>query len=191
MGAYSDGSGEHTIWQTTGSQSGAATVGGYFSISESGDSFDHDAWTLQNLNCPLAITGFTMLRAPGGTTFDRTFGGQIGTPNTALGKNLDISGSYTVIATCSDILNLRGQPAAGDEFVSLGVAFGPCTGFGPGASAACTRDAGNAGGNITVPDAGSTGLMLGLGLAALAVLKRQVDTDVKTFQGRVIRRANQ
>ena len=174
---FSDGLVKQATWQATGSESGAATVAGYFSISESGTTYNDYAWALQNLNRTLAITGFTMLGAPGDTTFDRTFGSLVGTPGSALGKDFTIAGNYTVTATYSDILNLTGFPAVGDEFVSLGVSFNPNTYFQADASTTFTQDTDNAAthGSITiVPDAGSTGMMLGLGLASLAALKRRL-----------------
>ena len=38
--------------------SGGASVAGYFSMSESGTTYNANAWTIQNLNAALAITSF-------------------------------------------------------------------------------------------------------------------------------------
>jgi hypothetical protein len=175
---FSDGAVEHTVWSVTGSDAGAATVGGYFSISETGDTFSSRAWTLQNLNSTLAITSFTLLGVNGNTTFDRTFGGAVGTPNSALGKDFAIAGNYSVTATYSDILNLTGAAAVGDEFEQLSVAFDGSY-FGPDSSALFTQDTDNAAvaGTIiptTVPDGASTAMLFGLSLTAVAVLKRRL-----------------
>ncbi len=174
---FSNGTTEHAIWDTTGSQSGAASVGGYFSISESGDTFGNGAWTLQNLNRTLSITSFTLLGVSGNTTFDRTFGNQVGTLNSAYGKDFGIGGNYSVTATYSDELNLTGAAAVGDEWEQLSVAFANGTFFAPDTTAHFTQDTDNAAvkGTITpkVPDAGSTGMMLGMGLIGVAALKRR------------------
>lgn len=174
---FSNGTTQHAIWDTTAGQAGAATVGGYFSISESGDTFNSDAWTLQNLNKTLSITSFTLFGVNGNTTFDRTFGGQIGTPGSALGKDFDMGGNYSVTATYSDELSLTGAAAVGDEWEQLSVAFANGTFFAPNSKIAFTQDADNAAvkGSITpkVPDAGSTSMMLGMGLIGIAALKRR------------------
>lgn len=172
---FSDGSVKHTVWSVTGSDSGAATVSGYFSIAESGDTYNNLAWSLQNLNSTLAITSFTMLGVNGDTIFDRTFGGAIGTLNSALGKDFYISGNYSVTATYSDILSLTGTSPVGDEFEQLSVAFAPGSYFAPNTIASFTQDADNAavhGTITTVPDGASTALLLGLGLTAFAALRR-------------------
>jgi hypothetical protein len=176
---FSDGSVEHAIWGSTGSSSGAATAGGYFTISESGDTFDNNAWTLQNLSRTLSITSFTLLGAPGDTTFDRTFGGGVGTLNSAYGKDFNINGSYCVTATYSDILNLKGAAPVGDEFVQLSVAFATNSCFRPDASTTFTQDTDNAAVHGTiiinnVPDGASTALLMGLGLTVLVVFRRRV-----------------
>jgi hypothetical protein len=175
---FSNGTTEHAIWDTTGAQSGAATVGGYFSISESGDTYANSAWTLQNLNRTLSITSFTLFGVNGNTTFDRSFGGQIGTLNSALGKDFSIGGNYSVTATYGDELSLTGAAAVGDEWEQLSVAFANGTFFAPNSSAAFTQDTDNAAvkGTITpkLPDAGSTSMMLGMGLIGVAALKRRL-----------------
>jgi len=174
---FSNGSTEHALWEVTGTQAGAATVGGYFTISESGDTYNDSAWTLQNLNTSLSITSFTLFGVGGNTIFDRTFGNQIGTPNSALGKDFSIAGNYNVTATYSDELNLTGAAAVGDEWEELSVAFAKGTFFAPDATAHFTQDTDNAAvsGTITpkVPDAGNTSMMLGMGLVGVAALKRR------------------
>lgn len=173
---FSDGSMQHTVWAVTGASSGAATVSGYFSISETGTTYNDGAWTLQNLNSTLAITSFTLLGAGGDTVFDRTYGGAVGTANSALGKDFYINGAYTCTATYSDMLNLTGAPAVGDEFVQLQVSFAASSYFGPHSSAAFTQDTDNAkihGSITTVPDVASTGTLFGLSLMAVAALKRR------------------
>jgi hypothetical protein len=174
---FSNGSTEHALWQTTGTQSGAATVGGFFTISETGDTFNNLGWTLQNLNSTLSITSFTLLGVNGNTIFDRTFNNQIGTPNSASGKDFSIAGNYSVTATYSDELNLTGSAAVGDEWEELSVAFARGTFFAPDTSVHFTQDTDNAAvsGTITpkVPDAGSTSMMLGMGLIGVAALKRR------------------
>jgi hypothetical protein len=174
---FSNGTTEHAIWDTTGSQSGAASVGGYFSISETGDTFGSGAWTLQNLNRTLSITSFTLLGVSGNTTFDRTFGNQAGTLNSASGKDFGIGGNYSVTASYSDELSLTGAAAVGDEWEQLSIAFAKGTFFAPNASVLFTQDTDNAAvkGTITpkVPDAGSTSMMLGMGLIGVAALKRR------------------
>ncbi len=174
---FSDGSVQHAVWAATGVQAGAATVAGFFTISESGDTFNDNAWNLQNLNRTLSITHFTLFGAGDDTIFDRTFGGAEGTPGSASGKDLAMAGgSYMLTATYSDILNLTGSPAVGDEWVQLDVDFDN-TPFGPGASQAFSQDTDSASvhGSITpVPDASSTAMLLGFGLTGLAALKRRL-----------------
>jgi len=173
---FSNGSTEHAIWATTGVQSGAATVGGYFKISETGDTFDNLAWTLQNLNNTLSITSFTLFGVPGNTIFDRTFGGLVGTPGSAYGKDFNTTGNYNVTATYSDALSLTGSAAVGDEWEQLSIAFTHGTFFAPDAQLNFSQDTDNAkvkGTITTVPDAGSTSIMLGMGLMGVAALKRR------------------
>jgi hypothetical protein len=174
---FSNGSTQHAIWQTTGAQSGDASAGGYFTISETGDTYNTSAWTLQNLNRSLSITSFTLLGVNGNTIFDRTFGGKIGTPNSAFGRDFTMPGSYSITATYSDELNLTGAAAVGDEWEQISVAFANGTFFAPDTSVHFTQDTDNAAvkGTITpkVPDAGSTCMMLGMGLMGVAALKRR------------------
>jgi hypothetical protein len=174
---FSNGSTQHAIWQTTGAQSGDASVGGFFTMSETGDTFNNGAWTLQNLNRTLSITSFTLFGVNGNTIFDRTFGGLIGTPNSAFGKDFNITGNYSVTATYSDELSLTGSAAVGDEWEQISVAFANGTFFAPDSSTYFTQDTDNAAvsGTITpkVPDAGSTSMMLGMGLIGVAALKRR------------------
>jgi hypothetical protein len=175
---FSDGETQHAVWAVTGATSGAATVGGFFTISETGDTFNNLAWTLQNLSTTLSITSFTLLGAGGDTVFDRTFGGATGTPNSASGKDFYINGSYSVTATYTDELNLTGAAAVGDEFTEIEVAFGANTYFGPGGRVNFTQDTDNAAvhGTITpsVPDGASTAMMLGMGILAIGALKKRL-----------------
>ena len=174
---FSNGTTQHAIWQTTGTQTGAATVGGYFKMSESGTTFGNLGWSLQNLNNTLSITSFTLFGVNGNTIFDRTFGTQIGTPGSEYGKDFTISGNYSVTATYSDELNLTGGAAVGDEWEQLSVAFANGTFFAPDTTAHFSQDTDNAAvkGTITpkLPDAGSTSMMLGMGLIGVAALKRR------------------
>jgi hypothetical protein len=172
---FSDNSVRHATWAATGSGAGAATLPGFFSIAESGDTWT-SSWTLQNLSTGLAITSFRLFGAGDDTTFDRTLP-SMGTPGSGSGGDFTLSGNYVVTATYSDILNLTGSPAVGDEFVSLQVDFDARTLFPAGTSATFTQDTDSAAvhGSITpVPDAGSTGMLLSLGFLALAALKRRI-----------------
>jgi len=175
--SFSNGSVQHAVWSATGAGSGGASVSGYFSITESGTTYNANAWTIDNLSRTLAITGFTFFGAPGDTLFDRTFGGQVGTLGSALGKDFSISGNYIATATYSDILNLTGYPAVGDEFVRLSVAFNPSTYLSALSGASFAQDTDNAAvhGSITsVPDTASTALMLIVGCGALALAQRRM-----------------
>jgi len=177
LATFSDGSVQQAIWGVTGTDSGSASVNGYFTISESGNTFTDNAWTLKNLSSSLSLVSFTLLGAGGNTTFDRTFGGKVGTLNSALGKDFAIAGNYSATVTYSDILNLTGAAAVGDEYVALTVAFASGSYFTAGSSASFTQDADNAvlGSPVTtVPDGASTGLLMGVCFMALAALKRQV-----------------
>jgi hypothetical protein len=174
---FSNGSTQHAIWQTTGTQAGDASVGGFFKISESGTTFGNLAWSLQNLNTTLSITSFTLFGVNGNTIFDRTFNNQIGTPGSAYGKDFTMPGNYSITATYSDELNLTGAAAVGDEWEQLSVAFANGTFFAPDTTVHFSQDTDNAAvkGSITpkVPDAGSTSMMLGMGLIGVAALKRR------------------
>ena len=173
---FSDGSVQHTAWAANGTDSGGASVAGYFSITESGTTYNVDAWKIQNLSTTLAISGFTLFGAPGDTTFDRTFGGSVGTTDSALGRDFNIQGNYSVTATYSNILNLIGSPAVGDEFVQLSVAFATNTLLSAHSTTIFSQDTDNAKthGSITpVPEVASTAMLLTVGLGAVAVLRRR------------------
>lgn len=175
---FSDGSVQHANWIATGFAAGAATVPGFFNISESGDTFTDNAWTLQNLNSSLFITHFTLFGAGDDTVFDRTFGAATGTAGSALGKDFDMAGgNYLITATYSDILNRTGFAPLGDAYEQLDVDFDRATPFGPNASQSFSQDTDSAAvqGTITpVPDGGATAMLFGLGLTGLAAMRRHL-----------------
>ena len=175
---FSDGSIQHANWVATGLATGAASVPGFFTISETGDTFIDNAWTLRNLNSSLSITHFTLFGAGDDTVFDRSLGGAMGTEGSALGKDFAMAGgNYLITATYSDILNLTGLAPVGDEYVQLDVDFDRSTPFGPNASASFSQDTDSAAvhGTITpVPDSGATAMLFGLGLTGLAALRRRL-----------------
>ena len=174
-----DGSVQHGTWATTGSGSGAASVAGYFSISETGDTWWDDAWVLQNLNDSLAITGFKLFGPGGNTVFDRTFGEVTGTAGSGLGLDFNVPGNYIATATYTDMLNLTGQPAVDDEFLTLQVDLDSSTPIVAGSWTLFSQDTDNATVGRTrnadpVPEGGSTAALLGFGCLCLGRLRRRI-----------------
>jgi hypothetical protein len=177
--SFSNGSVEHATWATTAAGAGGASVAGFFSLTESGTTFNVNAWTIVNLSPSLAVTGFILNGAPGDTVFDRTLGNVFGTTDSALGKDFNMSGSYNITATYSDILNLTGLSPVGDEFVRLSVAFASTTLLRANTSATFTQDTDNAKthGSITpVPEVASTATLLALGIGAIAAMRRRAQS---------------
>jgi len=174
---FSDGTTQTATWAATGADSGAASAANYFTIGESGDTFASNAWTLENLSSTLSITGFSLFGVPGNTTFDRVFGGLEGTPGSGSGLDFNIVGAagLGVTATYSDILNLTGSPAVGDEFVLLSVGF--ANPFAPDAIATFSQDTDSARTSssivATAPDEASTLLLVGAAFSVFAGLRRK------------------
>jgi len=173
--------------------SGGAVDAGWFKITESGDTFSSISttgpWQLYNLNALYSLIGFELYGAPGSTTFDRSPPvPPEGTPGSDVGRDFDVYDKsvnpnppylidYDVTAIYSDILNLTGDPAVGDEYARLTVEFGANTPVAPGTVLSFHQDTDNAavrGTIVRTPDVASTSMLVGLGLMGLGALRRRL-----------------
>jgi len=180
---FSDGTVKQAPWAddggTVATDDGLAESAGWYRIRQAGNTFSSLTWTISNLRSPtdaLSIVAFGFFGPSGDTVFDLTFGGTDGTTGSEAGKDFDIPG-YTATATYKDIVNLTGFPPVGDLYATLDIDLSPNSPLRAGQSAEFSQDTDTAktkGTIIRVPDAGSTAMLMGLGLAALFTLRRRL-----------------
>jgi hypothetical protein len=131
---FTSGPPETAIWMPTGFSAGGA-FGTNWSVTVSGPSTDTTPWVLMN-NTGRGITSLVFDGGPGKTIFDRTFGGQEGTPGTGLGVDFNpISGLQTadvILATYRAQVAVVPNPPVGDIFRFLEIDFQNSGGFGTG-----------------------------------------------------------
>ena len=166
------GGGSETVaWAATGAQSGAA-VGTGWSISETGDTFNTNAWAADFGN--LQVTSFVLDGTGGLTLFDKNFDPLPGTPGSADGRNFasTLVADALVEATYSNVVGIGATPPVGDIFHILSVSFAEVeNGTGSGLFN-FTQDTDNDIRRIQIPEPAMLPLF-GLGLAGLAIVTRR------------------
>jgi hypothetical protein len=166
--AFADGSVRSAAW--SGLNSGAS-VQDWFSISQSGDTFNYP-WTIRNLSAANSIVSFGFSGADAGILFDREIRG-FGTPGSANGLDFTFSDRRPVTAIYSDAVALAGQVPVGDLYTRLTVNLDSM--LSPGAIAQFHQDTDTSSGRfLTVPDSGSTLLLVLLGFLGVATLQGSV-----------------
>jgi hypothetical protein len=118
---YVDGSMDGCVWAATGVGAGGCSGAG-FDVAQSGDTFV-SPWMLKTTSIAIAKATFDGL--PGGVVFDRTFGGLVGTPFSALGA--DATGTTVGddgAATYDTFIAIGMAAAVGDIFGLVMIDFG-------------------------------------------------------------------
>jgi hypothetical protein len=175
---------ETIFWENTGLPNdgfGSASDGGW-GVSLSGDSFTA-SWILSNQKVVSGVSYYLDYvefdALAGNAVFDRTFGGLVGTPGSALGADFAyVSDDSTVwngdlLVTYIDQVALTGSQPVGDVYARMKIDFydilGTNLGTKPffGGSLVYTADT-----DYIVP-LPPTALLLGSGLLGLAVLGRR------------------
>jgi hypothetical protein len=130
---FDNGESASGIWAADGPGSGSASgstpseLG--FLLTQSGDTFTQ-GWTLTNTSpSEIGITRLLIDGIPGGTVFDRTFGGVEGTPSSALGADFSTGYTlpgidFTVTALYQDRVAVNGFGPVGDLFRYLDIDLG-------------------------------------------------------------------
>jgi hypothetical protein len=164
------------IWAPTSATAGGCDVPGFFTITQDGDTFSDTApWTLTNTTTfdnilSLTLDGTPARLSDSGVVFDRTFGGAVGTPGSALGKdaNGSTSDASNGSAVYSNFVAVSPSAPVEDIFTTLTIRFG--NGLSSGANAQFVADTDTVG--VFVPEPGTIALF-GLGLAGCAVVRRR------------------
>lgn len=164
------GGSETVLWAATGASSGAA-VGTGWSISESGDSFNTNAWTADFGN--LQVTSFVLDGATGLTLFDKSFDPLPGTPGSADGRDFasTLVQDALVQATYSNVVGIGATPPVGDIFQILTVSFAQVENDAVSGIFNFTQDTDNDI-RIQIPEPAMLPIF-GLGLAGLAMIVRK------------------
>jgi len=173
----SDGSRILTLSRNWSDSAGPDTGGVNFStpefaLSVTGDTFEANNWRLDTTS----IGGWHLLTlnfdgSTGQTVFDRTFGGSIGTPNSASGRDFGgfLTFGGTINALYTNIVAIGTNAPVGDIFASAVLTFGDGT-FANGVSGGRQYRFGldtDTAASTLAPEPG-TMLLLGTGLLALA-----------------------
>jgi hypothetical protein len=114
--------------------SAGGALGTNWSLTETGDT-DTQQWSLVN-STGLGLTKLVIDGGPGKTVFDRTFGGNVGTPGTGLGRDFNVTAglqsSDNILAIYHDQVAVVPNPPVGDIFRSLEIDFQNAGGFASG-----------------------------------------------------------
>ena len=163
------------IWAVQSATAGGCGVGGFFSITQDGDTFT-DPWVLTNLSTfdaisLLVLDGTPARASDSGVVFDRTVGNVEGTLGSALGN--DAEGITSDTSNGSGVYEDRvaimpGLPV-GDLFTTLTIRF-DANGLDAGANARFVADTDTIGVS-TVPEP-ATFTMLTIGLTGLLLRRR-------------------
>lgn len=159
---YVGGGSDACVWAATGAGAGGCDGAG-FRITQSGDTYS-GLWRLFRTGS-VNIAMISLNGLAGGVVFDRTFGGAIGTPDSA--KGYDATGGTTGDNGEAFYLNpVAVKPAApvGDLYGRLVINFN----FGRGVSAAYWRADTDTATPDTVPEPSAWMMIVG-GLTALGV----------------------
>jgi hypothetical protein len=125
---FSAGAPETVPWVAGVGAAGSAT-GTNWTMATSGDTFS-SPWTLlytggSGLLTGFRIDGFAAGQGNIGVMFDRTFNAVFGTPNSALGRDLELVNAvpFDVFVTYEGTVGVAGNAAVGDEFRWLNARF--------------------------------------------------------------------
>ncbi len=170
---FSTGFTQTAFWATTGSDSGNV-IGTDWSITEAFTTRFNN-WTVIHSRAG-TLDRLVFDGIPGGTVFDRTFGGSDGTPNSASGQDFLPTlghGPLDLLATYRDRIAVIGDPAVGDlyRFLDINLAATGNSGLASGSTLMYWADTDNTGvddppGVVPEPSSlallgiGSVGLML-------------------------------
>jgi hypothetical protein len=160
---------------------GVSFVTPQFALSVTGDTFEQNNWLLDFTNVgDWHLLSLNFDGATGQTVFDRTFGGSVGTPNSASGRDFGgfLSFGGTINALYSNIVAVGGNAPVGDLFANVLLSFGDGTfanGLTGGRSYRFSLDTDNAASPL-VPEPGPM-LLLGTGLIVLATRRRAPSRD--------------
>jgi hypothetical protein len=173
---FTNNSFQPVFWVGQGLGSGGA-FGTNWSLTESGDT-DTQNWTLIN-STGLGLTRLVIDGGPGKTIFDRTFGGQEGTPGTGLGRDFVVTSGLiptdNILATYRDVVAVVPNPPVGDIFRSLEVDFLQTGGFASGRTLTFGADTDTTSSVLfplpTIPEPGSL-LLFGAAILGVASYRR-------------------
>ncbi|MFT5488382.1 MAG: hypothetical protein ACI9JL_002520 [Paracoccaceae bacterium] len=163
--------GSETIqWAATGATTGAA-IGGGWSISAAGDTFNTNAWAVDFGD--LQVTSFVLDGSTGLTLFDRDFDPLPGTPGSADGRDFvsTLLNDDDVFATYSEVVGIGAAAPVNDIFHILTVSFAEVENGTVSGVFDFTQDTDNDI-RIQIPEPAMLPLF-GLGLAGIAILSRK------------------
>lgn len=183
-GRFSDGQVFSANWADLGGGLTGVNFGGRFSMTLGATSNTWDSpFTLTVFGTSNTLRSLTLNGAPGPVIFDRTFGGTVGTAQSASGRDFAYVGTtdlWNTLITYTNAVRMVGTTAAvGDIYETMQIEFrNALTGTATGRQVAFTQDLDNIiTGGLLLPVPEPSAMLLtvaGLSMLGLVVRRRQL-----------------